>query len=52
MALQSTVEERLQFDAQRMAHAWLHRWIAFHAGISVMLGVLLIVHIIQSLRYM
>jgi len=52
IALQSTVEERLQFDAQRMAHAWLHRWIAFHAGISVMLGVLLIVHIIQSLRYM
>lgn len=52
IALQSTVEQRLQFDAQRMAHAWLHRWIAFHAGISVMLGVLLLVHIIQSLRYM
>jgi len=50
--LQETVEQRLQFDAQRMAHAWLHRWIAFHAGISVTLGVLLIVHIIQSLRYM
>ena len=50
--LQGSVEQRLQFDAQRMAHAWLHRWIAFHAGISVTLGVLLIVHIIQSLRYM
>lgn len=50
--LQSTVEQRLQFDAQRMAHAWLHRWIAFHAGISIMLGVLLVVHIIQSIRYM
>jgi len=51
-SLQGSVEQRLQFDAQRMAHAWLHRWIAFHAGISVTLGVLLIVHIIQSLRYM
>jgi len=50
-ALQTTVEQRLQFDAQKIAHAWLHRWIAFHAGISIMLGVLLIVHIIQSLRY-
>ncbi len=51
-ALQATVEQRLQFDAQKMAHAWLHRWIAFHAGISILLGVLLVVHIIQSLRYM
>lgn len=50
--LQNAVEQRLQFDAQRIAHAWLHRWIAFHAGISVLLGVLLVVHIIQSLRYM
>ena len=50
--LQATVEQRLQFDAQQVAHAWLHRWIAFHAGISVMLGVLLIIHIIQSLNYL
>lgn len=50
--LESSVEQRLQFEAQRMAHAWLHRWIAFHAGISVMLGVLLIIHIIQSLNYL
>jgi epoxyqueuosine reductase QueG len=50
--LQGTVEQRLQFDAQKMAHAWLHRWIAFHAGISVTLGVLLVVHIYMSLRYM
>ena len=51
-ALQATVEQRLQFDAQKMAHAWLHRWIAFHAGISILMGVLLVVHIIQSLLYM
>ena len=50
--LQSSVEQRLQFDAQKLAHLWLHRWIAFHAGISVTLGILLIVHIIQALRYM
>lgn len=49
--LEASVTQRLEFDAQRLAHAWLHRWIAFHAGISVMLTVLLIVHIIQSLRY-
>jgi hypothetical protein len=49
--LQGTVMQRLQFDAQRMAHAWLHRWVAFHAGISVLLTVLLVVHIIESLRY-
>lgn len=51
-SLQGAVEQRLQFDAQRIAHAWLHRWIAFHASISILLGVLLVVHIIQSLRYL
>ncbi len=49
--LELSVTQRLEFDAQKLAHAWLHRWIAFHAGVSVMLSVLLIVHIIQSLRY-
>lgn len=49
--LQSLVEQRHQFDAQRRAHGWLHGWIAFHAGVSVLLGVLLVTHIVLALRY-
>ena len=44
--------QRLQYDTQRRAHAWLHGWIAFHAGISVLLGVLLVAHVILALKYM
>ncbi|MEQ1827403.1 MAG: hypothetical protein ABL921_15705 [Pirellula sp.] len=50
--LQQLCDQRHQFDAQRRAHAWLHGWIAVHAGISVMLGILLISHIVLALRYM
>jgi len=50
--LEELAVQRLQYDAQRRAHAWLHGWIAFHASVSVVLGVLLITHIILALRYM
>ena len=44
--------KRLQYDAQRLAQAWLHGWIAFHASVSIVLGVLLVTHIILALKYM
>jgi len=44
--------QRLQYDIQRRAQAWLHGWIAFHASVSVVLGVLLVTHIILALKYM
>jgi hypothetical protein len=50
--LQSLCEQRHQFDTQRRAQAWLHGWIAFHAGVSILLGVLLITHIVLALRYL
>ncbi len=50
--LQELCEQRHQFDAQRRAHAWLHGWIAVHAGVSVMLGALLVTHIILALKFM
>ena len=50
--LQRLCEQRHQFDAQRRAHAWLHGWIAVHAGVSVLLGILLVTHIILALKFM
>lgn len=50
--LQSIVEQRHQWDTQRRAHAWLHGWIAIHASVSIILGVLLVVHIVLALKYM
>ncbi len=50
--LEDLTVQRLQYDAQRRAHAWLHGWIAFHASVSVLLGVLLVTHIILALKYM
>ena len=50
--LEELTIQRLQYDAQRRAQAWLHGWIAFHASVSVILGVLLVTHIILALKYM
>ena len=50
--LEELTVQRLQYDAQRRAQAWLHGWIAFHASVSVVLGVLLVTHIILALKYM
>jgi hypothetical protein len=50
--LKKMCEQRHQFDLQRRAQNWLHGWIAFHAGVSVMLGILLITHIVLALKYM
>jgi len=43
--------QRLQYDTQRRAQAWLHGWIAFHASVSVLLGVLLVTHVILALKF-
>ncbi|MCY2979888.1 MAG: hypothetical protein NTU79_14570 [Planctomycetota bacterium] len=51
-SLEQLCEQRHQFNAQRRAQAWLHGWIAIHAGVSVMLGVLLITHIVLALKYL
>ncbi len=50
--LEELTIQRLQYDAQRRVQAWLHGWIAFHASVSVVLGVLLVTHIILALKYM
>jgi hypothetical protein len=49
--LHAFAEQRHQFDAQRRAHAWLHGWIAVHAGTSILLGILLVTHIVLALRF-
>jgi hypothetical protein len=51
-SLEQLCEQRHQFNAQRRAQTWLHGWIAIHAGVSVMLGVLLITHIVLALKYL
>lgn len=50
--LEKLTEQRMQYDAQRRAQSWLHGWIAFHASVSVVLGVLLVAHIVLALKYM
>ncbi len=50
--LEDLTLQRHQYDSQRRAQAWLHGWIAFHASVSVVLGVLLVTHIILALKYM
>jgi len=50
--LEELTIQRLQYDIQRRAQAWLHGWIAFHASVSIVLGVLLVTHIILALKYM
>lgn len=49
--LESWVSQRQQFEMQRRAQAWLHGWIGFHAGASILLGILLIAHIITAIQY-
>ncbi len=49
--LEDLCNQRRQFNTQRRANGWLHGWIAFHAGISVLLATLLIAHIILAIRF-
>ncbi len=51
-SLKELCEQRHQFNAQRRANAFLHGWIAIHAGVSVMLGILLLTHIVLALKYL
>ncbi len=50
--LEDFCDQKRQFDIQRRTQSWLHSWIAVHASISVLLGVLLVAHIILAIRYM
>jgi hypothetical protein len=50
--LERLCDQRRQFDSQKVAHRWLHGWIAVHASASIILGVLLIAHIVLAIRYM
>lgn len=50
--LEEFCDQKRQYETQRRAQAWLHSWIAVHASVSVLLGILLVVHIILAIRYM
>ena len=50
--LEDFCDQKRQFDVQRRMQGWLHSWIAVHASISVLLGVLLVAHIVLAIRYM
>jgi len=49
--LEQQVEQRRQFDTQRVVHRWLHGWLPLHVGLSMSVCVLLIVHVWTALRY-
>lgn len=49
--LEDLCEQRRQFDRQHRIHWWLHGWIALHAAMSVLLGILLVAHIVLALRF-
>jgi len=43
--------QRRQFDRQRRMHHWLHGWLLVHLPLSVALIVLMLVHIVVTLKY-
>jgi hypothetical protein len=49
--LERLCEQRRQFDVQKQMHRWLHGWTTIHIGLSVALMILLISHVVTSLRY-
>jgi hypothetical protein len=51
-ALQAACDQRRAFDVQLQLHARLHRWLAVHLTLSLMLLVVLGAHIVYALRYM
>ena len=50
-ALESFCEQRRQWDSQVHLHFWLHSWLWVHFPLSVALLVLMVAHVVVSLRY-
>lgn len=44
-------DHRRQFDLQASLHDWLHGWLLVHVPLSVVLGVMLLVHVPVALWY-
>jgi hypothetical protein len=44
-------ENRRQFDLQARIHGWLHGWLLVHVPVSVVLGLLLLIHVPVALWY-
>ncbi len=44
-------DNRRQFDLQARIHRWLHGWLLVHVPVSVVLGVLLVIHVPVALWY-
>ncbi|QDT04192.1 hypothetical protein K227x_25810 [Rubripirellula lacrimiformis] len=49
--LESTCQQRRQFDVQGTVHRWLHAWIPIHVGLAVAVTVLLAAHVWTALKY-
>ena len=49
--LRQVCENRRQFDLQARIHGWLHGWLLVHVPVSVVLGVLLVIHVPVALWY-
>ena len=49
--LRQVCENRRQFDLQARIHRWLHGWLLVHVPVSVVLGVLLVIHVPVALWY-
>ena len=49
--LEDLCSQRRQFDRQRRMHKWLHGWLLIHLPLSVALIVLMLVHVVVTLKY-
>lgn len=49
--LRQVCENRRQFDLQTRIHGWLHGWLLVHVPVSVVLGILLLIHVPVALWY-
>ncbi len=49
--LRQVCENRRQFDVQARIHGWLHGWLLVHVPVSVVLGILLLIHVPVALWY-
>ena len=49
--LRQVCDNRRQFDLQARIHGWLHGWLLVHVPVSVVLGILLLIHVPVALWY-
>lgn len=50
-SLENLADQRRQLDQQARLHYWLHNWLWVHLPLSVALIILLLVHVVVTLRY-